>query len=187
MQTATGILMNGGVVAFPTETVYGLGACFDQPAAVRKIYLAKGRPPDNPLIAHISRLDQLDLLVAEWPPLAEKLANAFWPGPLTMVLPRRATVPDEVTAGLDTVAVRMPDHPLALALISAAGSPLVAPSANRSGRPSPTSAEHVVDDLGESIDAVLDGGECEVGLESTVIGFAPGRVIIFRPGAVTLE
>jgi L-threonylcarbamoyladenylate synthase len=187
IQAAAGILTAGGVVAFPTETVYGLGACFDQPAAVRKIYLAKGRPSDNPLIAHISELDQLKLLVADWPSLAQELATAFWPGPLTMVLPRLSTVPDEVTAGLDTVGVRMPDHPLALALITATGSPLVAPSANRSGRPSPTSAEHVASDLGESIDAVLDGGVCDVGLESTVIGLVPGRVVIFRPGAVTRD
>ncbi len=187
VMAAARMLISGGVVAFPTETVYGLGACFDQPAAVRKIYLAKGRPADNPLIAHISNRDQLDLLVAQWPPLAERLASAFWPGPLTLVLPRIPAVPDEVTAGLETVAVRMPDHPLALALITAAGRPLVAPSANRSGRPSPTSANHVVADLADSIDAVLDGGECGVGLESTVIGIDLDRVVIFRPGAVTRE
>ncbi len=187
IQAAARILSAGGIVAFPTETVYGLGACFDQPAAVRKIFLAKGRPPDNPLIAHIADCGQLGLLVKDWPPLAEKLAAAFWPGPLTIVLPRADTVPDEVTAGLDTVAVRMPDHALALALIVAAGRPLVAPSANRSGRPSPTSAEHVSRDLGESIDAVLDGGSCDVGLESTVIGIDRGQVVIYRPGAVTLE
>ncbi|HSL93189.1 MAG TPA: L-threonylcarbamoyladenylate synthase [Bacillota bacterium] len=187
IQTAAAILLAGGVVAFPTETVYGLGACFDQPEAVRKIYLAKGRPSDNPLIALIAGLNQLELLVREWPPLAAKIAAAFWPGPLTMVLPKVSTVPDEVTAGLDTVAVRMPAHPLALALITATGTPLVAPSANRSGRPSPTSAEHVAGDLGDNIDAVLDGGISDVGLESTVIGIGEDHIVIFRPGAVTRE
>ena len=187
IQAAARLLAAGGIVAFPTETVYGLGACFDQPSAVRKIYIAKGRPPDNPLIAHISEYSQLQRLVTAWPPLAERLAKSFWPGPLTMVLPKTPAVPVEVTAGLDTIAVRMPDHPLALALITATGTPLVAPSANRSGRPSPTSAIHVAEDLGQHIDAVLDGGPCEVGLESTVVGIGPEGVVILRPGAVTRE
>lgn len=185
---AATILLAGGIVAFPTETVYGLGACFNDISAVRKIFLAKGRPADNPLIAHIADRASLSLLAASTPAIGQLLMEAFWPGPLTVVVPRTRLVPDIVTGGLDTVGVRMPAHPLALALIEATGVPLVAPSANRSGRPSPTSAAHVEKDLGASIEALLDGGETEVGLESTVVGFAGAdEVVVFRPGAVTEE
>lgn len=187
VRKAARLLQAGGVVAFPTETVYGLGACFNQPKAVRKIFLAKGRPLDNPLIAHIAMKQQLSLLVREWPPLAERLTDAFWPGPLTIVVPGLTGLPEEVTAGLDTIAVRMPNHKLALALISATDCPLVAPSANRSGRPSPTTAAHVCKDLGKSIDALLDGGDATLGLESTVVGVSAHRIVIYRPGAVTEE
>jgi len=184
---AAHIMRSGGIVAFPTETVYGLGARYDDETAVAKIFAAKGRPVDNPLIAHICELEQLDLLVRDWSPLAEKLAETFWPGPLTIVVPKRESVSDFITCGLDTVGVRMPDHELALALIRSVGLPVVAPSANRSGKPSPTTAAHVQEDLNGRIDAVLDGGSTEVGLESTVVGIYGNEVTLFRPGAVTVE
>lgn len=181
------ILRNGGLVGMPTETVYGLAADAFNPAAVRSIFVAKGRPQDNPLIVHISALDQLETIAAEVPEAAKKLAEAYWPGPLTMVLKRRPEIPDEVTAGLDTVAVRFPSHPIARRLIDAASTPLAAPSANLSGSPSPTTAAHVMSDLGGRIAAIVDGGPCDVGLESTVVLMAGERPILLRPGGVTHE
>lgn len=188
MEAAT-MLREGGTVAFPTETVYGLGADARNTAAVKAIFAAKGRPSDNPLIVHIADPGALDELVTEVHPAAEALMKAFWPGPLTVVLPvREGILSSSVTAGLDTVGVRMPDHPVALALISAAGCPVAAPSANRSGRPSPTLASHVMEDLSGYIDGVLDGGAAGVGLESTVVQVQPdGKVAILRPGGITAE
>lgn len=180
-------LKRGHVVGMPTETVYGLAANALNSSAVEKIFEAKNRPMDNPLIVHISQLDQLLELTAEVPFTAIQLANAFWPGPLTMVFSRSDLVPDAVTAGGDTVAVRMPSHPLALALIEACGFPLAAPSANRSGSPSPTTAQHVMGDMDGIIPAVLDGGQCSVGVESTVLSLAHGVPRLLRPGGVTVE
>ncbi len=186
IETAAQILRSGGLVAMPTETVYGLAADALNGAAVAAIFRAKGRPMDNPLIVHIAALDQISGLVREFPPAARRLAEVFWPGPLTMILPRSAAVPAEVSAGLDTVAIRFPSHPLAQKLI-AVSCPLAAPSANLSGSPSPTTAAHVMADMNGRIDAVLDGGECAVGLESTVITLAQGTPRILRPGGVTAE
>ncbi|WP_438447505.1 L-threonylcarbamoyladenylate synthase [Gorillibacterium sp. sgz5001074] len=188
VQEAAGLLRKGELVAFPTETVYGLGADATCTEAVAGIYRAKGRPSDNPLIVHISDLSMLDGLALQVDPVSRRLAEAFWPGPLTLVLPVcPGAVSPLVTAGLDTVAVRMPDHPVALALIAAAGCPVAAPSANRSGRPSPTLAEHVREDLEGRIAGILDGGATGVGLESTVVeaGGSDGRVHVLRPGGVT--
>lgn len=181
------ILRWGGTVAFPTETVYGLGANALNPAAVAKIFAAKGRPADNPLIVHIARVDDLGMLVREMPPEAELLMNAFWPGPLTLVLPRRRCVPDVVTAGLDTVAVRMPAHPVALALLEKSRVPVAAPSANLSGRPSPTTGLHVLKDLAGKVDLVLDAGGTAVGVESTVLDLTASPPVILRPGGITKE
>ncbi len=181
------ILRAGGVVAIPTETVYGLAASALDEGAVARIFAAKGRPSDNPLIVHISSLSQLALLWKQTPESALTLARAFWPGPLTMVLPKTDAVPACVSAGLDTVGVRMPSHPLARAVIEQAGVPLAAPSANASGRPSPTTAEDVLEDMDGKIDAVLDGGPCSVGVESTVVDLTGPCPRILRPGAVTLE
>lgn len=187
IETAAAVLRRGGLVAFPTETVYGLGANALDPAAVEKIFAAKGRPPDNPLIAHIADRANLDGLVRRVSPEAGLLMERFWPGPLTLVLPRNAAVPAVVSAGLPTVAVRMPDHPVARALIRAAGVPLAAPSANTSGKPSPTEAAHVLSDLRGRIEAILDGGPCEVGVESTVVDLSGPVPVLLRPGGVTLE
>ena len=184
---AGNILRQGGVVAIPTETVYGLAASALNEEAVKRIFAAKGRPSDNPLIVHICDLGQLPLLWRDVPRRALKLAQAFWPGPLTMVLPKTDTVPACVSAGLDTVGVRMPSHEQALAVIRAAGVPLAAPSANASGRPSPTESQHVLEDMDGKIDAVLDGGPCLVGVESTVLDLTGERPRILRPGAITLE
>lgn len=181
------ILKQGGIVAFPTETVYGLGADALNPAAVLKIFEAKGRPGDNPLIVHIASMDSLDRIAKDIPPIAFELMDAFWPGPLTLVLVRKDAVPDITTGGLDTVAVRMPDNPVALALIEEAGTPLAAPSANTSGRPSPTTAGHVTSDLSGRIDAVIDGGAVEVGVESTVLDVTSDIPVILRPGGVGVE
>ncbi len=185
IKAAAEILKNGGLVAIPTETVYGLAANALAGAAVSKIFMAKGRPQDNPLIVHISSFEEIFPLVKTVPNLAVKLAKAFWPGPLTIVLPKTDIIPDEVSAGLDTVAVRVPSHPVARALIKAAGVPLAAPSANTSGSPSPTSAQHVLDDLDGLIDAVVDAGECAVGVESTVITLAGKIPRLLRPGGIT--
>lgn len=186
---AATLLREGGTVAFPTETVYGLGADARNTAAVEAVFAAKGRPSDNPLIVHIADPGALDELVTEVHPTAKALMEAYWPGPLTVVLPvREGVLSPCVTAGLDTVGVRMPDHPVALALISAAGCPVAAPSANRSGRPSPTLASHVMEDLAGYIGGVLDGGAAGVGLESTVVQVqSDGTVAVLRPGGITSE
>ena len=186
LQHAAEILRRGGLVAFPTETVYGLGASALSPAAVARIFAAKQRPAWDPLIVHIGDLEQLEGL-ARVEDRTRALAAAFWPGPLTLLLPRTASVPDEVTAGRPTVGVRLPAHPVARALLQAAGVPVAAPSANRFGHVSPTTAQHVLDDLDGRIDAVLDGGATDVGVESTVLD--PGRtpMVLYRAGAITLE
>ncbi len=181
------ILRNGGLVGIPTETVYGLAANALDGKAVSKIFAAKGRPADNPLIVHISEFSQIYPLVETVPPVAERLAERFWPGPFTMILPKSAIIPDEVSAGLPTVAIRFPSHPAAQAVIDAAGVPLAAPSANTSGKPSPTLAEHVIADMAGKIDAVLDGGPCNVGVESTVITLASNPPRLLRPGGITPE
>ena len=181
------ILRNGGLVGIPTETVYGLAANALDGSAVAKIFAAKGRPMDNPLIVHISEFSQMDQLVEQVTDPAKKLAQNFWPGPLTMILPKSNLIPDEVSAGLPTVAVRFPSHPVAKKVIDAAGVPLAAPSANTSGKPSPTLASHVMEDMAGKIEAVLDGGPCSVGVESTVITLATDPPRLLRPGGVTLE
>jgi L-threonylcarbamoyladenylate synthase len=173
------------LVAFPTETVYGLGANALDPAAIDKIYTAKGRPPSSPLIVHVSSIEMAQDLVREWPERAEKLARKFWPGPLTLVLPKQPHVPDRLTAGLDTVGVRMPANPIALALIREAGVPIAAPSANRFTELSPTIAQHVRDGLGDRVAMVLDGGRTTVGIESTVLSIAGTDAVLLRPGMVT--
>ena len=190
---AAAILRAGGLVAFPTETVYGLGADASNAQAVAKIFAAKGRPQDHPLIVHLAGVDWLPQWAREIPPAAHKLAAAFWPGPLTLILKRAAGVPDCVTGGQDSVGLRIPGHPVALELLRAfAGeeggrrfSGIAAPSANKFGRISPTSAEHVRAELGASVDAVLDGGECEVGIESTIVDLSRGRAVLLRPGQLT--
>lgn len=184
---AAEILKNGGIVGMPTETVYGLAANALDENAVRSIFVAKGRPQDNPLIVHISRMEMLDELVKEIPDIAMKLAESFWPGPLTMIFPKAAVIPDVTSGGLDTVAVRMPSAPAAKALIDACGFPLAAPSANLSGSPSPTTAMHVFNDMNGKIPMIIDGGECSCGVESTVICFKDGKIRILRPGGVTAE
>ncbi len=181
------ILRNGGLVAIPTETVYGLAANALDGKAVANIFKAKGRPMDNPLIVHITELSQLeDLdLVAYVPSAAYDLAEAYWPGPMTIIMEKGSAIPDEVSAGLDTVAIRMPAHPVARSIIDAAGVPLAAPSANTSGKPSPTTAVHVAEDMDGKIDAIVDGGPCEVGVESTVLTLCAETPRILRPGGVT--
>lgn len=184
---AAEILKNGGLVAIPTETVYGLAANALNGKAVAKIFKAKGRPMDNPLIVHIGAFNEIHPLVSEIPEKAKKLAKAFWPGPLTMILPKSKLIPDEVSAGLNSVGIRMPSNKIANAVIEAAGVPLAAPSANTSGKPSPTLARHVMDDMNGKIDAVADGGESEVGVESTVITLITDPPRILRPGGITPE
>jgi L-threonylcarbamoyladenylate synthase len=184
---AAACLRGGGLVAFPTETVYGLGVAALDAAAVRRLFAAKGRPADDPLIVHLADARDLAPLVAERPPIVDVLAARFWPGPLTLVLRRSRLVPDEVTAGLDTVAVRVPAHPVAQALLAAAGMPVAAPSANLFSRPSPTRAAHVLEDLDGRIDMVLDGGSTQVGVESTVLDLSGDDPVVLRPGAVTLQ
>jgi L-threonylcarbamoyladenylate synthase len=180
-------LRAGGLVAFPTETVYGLGAHALDPAAVQRIYAAKGRPGYNPLIVHVADADAARALTAAWPDEAERLARAFWPGPLTLVLPRDASIPSEVTAGLPSVALRVPAHPVAHALLREAGIPVAAPSANRSTGVSPTTARHVVQSLGERVDVIVDGGPCPVGIESTVLSLAGPRPTLLRPGSISVD
>ena len=188
IRRAAALLRAGELVAFPTETVYGLGADALNGEAAARIFAAKGRPADNPLIAHIAGESGLAGLIAGEPcACARALMRAFWPGPMTLIFPKSPRVPREVTAGLDTVAVRMPSHPVARTLISAAQTPIAAPSANRSGRPSPTTAAHVLEDMEGRIPLILDGGPCEVGLESTVVDVTGARPRILRPGGVTLE
>lgn len=186
-QEAGALIKAGELVAFPTETVYGLGANGLDSEAVAKIYVAKGRPSDNPIILHIAKLAELNSLTNDLSPMAKKLAENFWPGPMTLVVPRSKIVPDIVTAGLDTVAVRLPDNENARNLIQAAGVPIAAPSANISGRPSPTTAAEVKEDMDGKIAGILDGGTCQVGLESTVIDTTGKVPVVLRPGGITLE
>ena len=187
MSEAASFIAGGRIVAFPTETVYGLGAHALRPKSVERIFAAKGRPTDNPLIVHIAYLWQAEYLVREVPEKAKILARSFWPGPLTLVLRKSSLVPDSVTAGLDTVAVRMPSHPVAHELIRLSGCPIAAPSANLSGKPSPTTARHVLRDLYGRVDGVLDGGASAVGLESTVIDVTDEVPVLLRPGGITRE
>lgn len=184
---AGNLLKNGEVVAIPTETVYGLAANALDKNAVKRIFKAKGRPQDNPLIVHISDFDDLAKITEEIPESAVTLAERFWPGPLTMILNKNDKIPSEVTAGLSTVAVRFPSHKYARAVIEAAGFPLAAPSANLSGKPSPTTAQHVMRDLSGKIPMIIDGGECEIGLESTVIDLTGDVPTLLRPGGITLR
>lgn len=184
IKLAADLLRSGQLVAFPTETVYGLGANALDSAAVLGIFKAKGRPADNPLIVHIHDRAQLEG-ICHVPEAARKLMDAFWPGPLTLIMPRKPAVPDAVTAGLETVAVRMPSHPMAARMLETCELPIAAPSANRSGRPSPTTAKHVLDDMDGRIPLILDGGDCDVGLESTVVDMSGERACILRPGGVT--
>lgn len=182
-----GLWRAGGVAAFPTETVYGLGADARREEAVRKIYEAKGRPPGNPVIVHVGDPGEAKLCAERWTALAEKLSDAFWPGPLTMILARGASITPLVSAGRETVALRCPRHPAALELLRAFGGPIAAPSANRSGFTSPTSAAHVLAELAGRIPLILDGGSSEIGLESTVVDISGDLPTVLRPGAVTLE
>ena len=186
MQGAAEILRGGGLVAFPTETVYGLGADAENPAAVARIFAAKGRPVDNPLIVHIASPDKLTHWAKDIPPAAWLLAQRYWPGPLTLILRRACRVPDVTTGGQDTVGLRVPDHPLAMALLEAFGGGIAAPSANRFGRVSPTTAAHVRDELGDAMDLVLDGGPCRVGIESTILDLSGHQPRLLRPGAITM-
>jgi L-threonylcarbamoyladenylate synthase len=184
---AAQIILDGGLVAFPTETVYGLGANALDPEAVAKIFSAKGRPSDNPLIVHIARASNIGELTPVLTPEIVRIIDNFWPGPLTIVLPKKASVPDITTGGLNTVAIRMPDNPIALELIKRAGCPIAAPSANISGRPSPTKGEHVVKDMDGKIDAILIGDDCRIGIESTVLDLTGDIPTILRPGFITPE
>ena len=184
---AARMLRAGKLVAFPTETVYGLGANALDEAAVARIFEAKGRPTTSPVIVHVSSVEMVRSVVAEWPENADRLAQHFWPGPLTLVLPKRAVVPSLVTAGLDTVGVRMPAHPVALALIEAAQCPVAAPSANRFSQISPTIAQHVREGLGDAVDYILDGGPCAVGIESAVLSLAGSSPVLLRPGGVSRQ
>lgn len=184
---AASILRAGGLVAFPTETVYGLGANALDHKAVGKIFYAKGRPSDNPLIVHVSDVDMVKGLVKAIPGLAFDLMEKFWPGPLTLIMEKSSSVPEIITAGLNTVAVRMPAHPIALKVIERSGVPIAAPSANISGRPSPTEAVHVIEDLQEKVEMIIDGGSSQIGLESTVLDVTVNPPMILRPGGVTLE
>lgn len=181
------ILRRGGLVAFPTETVYGLGAHALDPRAVARIYAAKGRPGYNPLIVHVADVDGARRLAARWPGAAERLATAFWPGPLTLVVPRAEGVPDAVTAGLPSVALRIPRHRVALALLRAAAVPVAAPSANRSTEISPSTAAHVAKGLGDRVDLILDGGPAAVGIESTVLDVTGERPVLLRPGGIGVD
>lgn len=184
---AAEILQKGGLVGIPTETVYGLGANGFDPEAVAHIFQAKGRPQDNPLILHIPEPGWMERCCQDIPAAAWTLAERFWPGPMTMILPRRPLVPDVVTAGLDTVGMRCPAHPLCRAIIAAADVPIAAPSGNTSGRPSPTTAGHMLEDMDGKIDAIVDGGPCAVGVESTIIDLTCTPPRLLRPGGVTLE
>jgi len=184
---AATILRRGGLVAFPTETVYGLGAVALDEVAVRRIFAAKGRPANHPLIVHVQSSDGIESLCARWPPAAALLAQRFWPGPLTLVLPRTAAVPAAVSGGGPTVAVRAPRHPVAQALLVAVGAPLAAPSANRYQTLSPTTAAHVAASLGDEVELILDGGACAAGIESTVVDLSDLRPRLLRPGAVSLS
>lgn len=185
IKAAAEALRAGGLIAFPTETVYGLGADASQPEAVARIFAAKGRPADHPLILHVGSVWEVEPWVASMPPAVARLGARFWPGPLTLVLPRSERVPDAVTGGQPTVAVRVPDHPVALALLHAFGGALAAPSANPYGKISPTTAAHVADQLGDVIDGVIDGGACKVGIESTILDLTRSRARVLRQGMIT--
>jgi L-threonylcarbamoyladenylate synthase len=187
IERAAALIRAGELVAFPTETVYGLGANALDPAAIDRIFAAKGRPPSSPLIVHVSSIEMARELVREWPERAEKLARIFWPGPLTLVLPKKPHVPDRLTAGLDTVGIRMPANPIAQELITEAGVPIAAPSANLFGAISPTTAQHVREALGDRVAMVLDGGRTTVGIESTVLSLAGAGPVLLRPGMVTQQ
>lgn len=187
VQRGAELLAAGALVAFPTETVYGLGAVALDPDAVARVFRAKGRPSTDPLIAHVADAAGARALAASWPALADRLAERFWPGPLTLVVPRAARVPDVVTAGGPTVAVRVPAHPVALALLRSVGAPVAAPSANRFGRVSPTEAAHVVEELGGAVALVLDGGPTPLGIESTVVAVGERHLDVLRPGGVAVE
>lgn len=187
IEEAAAVLRAGGLVAFPTETVYGLGGNALDAKASEKIYAAKGRPSDNPLIVHIARMEDLEKIVLEVPEKAKILAAAYWPGPLTMILPKSAAVPYETTGGLESVAVRYPSHPVARDLILASGGFIAAPSANTSGRPSPTTAAHVEEDLTGAVDMILDGGQVGIGIESTIVDFTEDVPTVLRPGYISLE
>lgn len=187
LKEAGEIIRNGGLVAFPTETVYGLGGDALNPESSRKIYAAKGRPSDNPLIVHIADMEHLSRITKQIPKEAYKLAEHFWPGPLTMILPKSDEVPTQTTGGLDTVAVRMPSHPVAMAFIKEAGGYIAAPSANLSGKPSPTLAKYVAQDMDGRIDMIIDGDGVEIGLESTIVDLTGEKPMILRPGYITEE
>lgn len=184
MEKAANIIRNGGTVAFPTETVYGLGASALDPEAIEKIYKAKGRPSDNPLIVHISDISELSKVVYDMDGYISAIADEFWPGPLTLVCKKSDEIPNQVTGGLDTVAIRMPQNNIAREFIRTAGVPIAAPSANISGKPSPTSTSHVIDDLKGKIDAVIMGDDSDIGIESTVISVTDGKVNVLRPGVI---
>ncbi len=186
IQRAVEILKAGGLVAFPTETVYGLGADASSPSAVRRIFAAKGRPADHPVIVHLASATLLPRWAREVPPAARTLAERFWPGPLTLILARAKGVIDEVTGGQDTVGLRVPSHPVAQALLRSFGAGIAAPSANRFGHISPTTAQHVRDELGDRVDLIVDGGACEVGIESTIVDLSLGTLVVLRPGRVAV-
>ncbi|PTX62501.1 translation factor SUA5 [Melghirimyces profundicolus] len=187
IREAAALLKEGGIVAFPTETVYGLGADASSSGAVTSVFRAKGRPSDNPLIVHIADLDRLERWTREVPEKGVELARRYWPGPLTLILPHRGNLAPQVTAGLSTVGIRIPSHPVALALLRESGLPVAAPSANRSGKPSPTDAAHVRDDLHGRIDGILDGGTTGIGVESTVVDVTSDPPVLLRPGGITLD
>jgi L-threonylcarbamoyladenylate synthase len=187
VKRAVAVLQRGGLVGLPTETVYGLGADASNELAVRRIFAVKGRPSNHPLIVHVAHVDEAKTRAASWPEAAEVLARAFWPGPLTLIVRRAPTVSDAVTGGQDTVGLRVPDHPLALELLRAFGGGVAAPSANRYGKVSPTTAQHVIDELGNEVDVVLDGGPCRVGVESTIVDVSGPSPRLLRPGGVPRE
>lgn len=187
LERAGSIIRDGGLVAFPTETVYGLGGDALNPESSKKIYAAKGRPSDNPLIVHVADMESVSYIVKEIPEAARKLAEAFWPGPLTMIMNKSDKVPYETTGGLDTVAIRMPNNKIALELIRQSGGYIAAPSANTSGRPSPTVARYCVEDLSGKIEMIIDGGQVGIGLESTIVDLTSGTPMILRPGYITKE
>ncbi len=186
IRRAVECLIRGGLVAFPTETVYGLGAHAFDPSAVRRIFEAKGRPPTDPLIVHLASIADIGAVAVDIPHAVEALGRRFWPGPLTLLVPRRPTLPPEVSAGLDTVAVRVPSHPVAQALLQAAGLPIAAPSANRFGHTSPTKARHVMDDLDGRVDLILDAGPTDWGIESTILDPMQSPPVLLRPGGISL-